>query len=250
MYVIFALMIVGTHGQGDDNWCESVPLPFSDASNDTANFAVVKPNWWTDYYSLTTTHNSTTVYVFKVYPGRSSDIAVLLYMKAGLCPQPQGATDPFDHLAYGMNTVVSVAIQIPLPIEIRFYVRAIGFNYSFVGGIQNAVVEFCPSDCNFRGYCDIASSKCYCHGGYDGLACEQKITPPKIPFGSWTIYYGVIIGVPVIAVALIAGLITIVILFRRRRADAHRYSKLPINAHIPINQNESDIQDLNIVQSR
>jgi len=244
-------MIVGTHGQDEDPaYCQATPLPFDD-SVDQTSFAVTKPSWWQDYYSLSTTLNETRRYIFKVYPGRPSDIIVFLYRKEYSCPQPQGATNAYDERSFGLNSVASMIVDRTAPSFTLFYVRAIGLNYTFVGGLNGSVIEYCPSDCNQHGYCDVATTLCQCHDGYDGPACGQIITPPKIPLGSWATYYGVVIGVPLLGAALIAGLTTIVVLIRRRKTDAHQYSKLPV--HSPINSTDAnlvDIQDINIVQSR
>jgi len=229
IYIMCAQAVVGVNGQ---LWCFPTELPHTDNLYNKDNPEVIvfsQPVWWKEYYYINASINGTLT--FKVYPSRPSDIAMSLYKWENDCPQPQESW--YDQISYGINHVLKLNVDVYAGMQLVFMVRMMGCNYTIVGGLPEAVPEYCPSDCNFRGYCDMNNGKCACESGWVGDACDTPVTKPKIPLGSWAAFYGTVIGVPVAVAAIVGGVVTILIMRKKRRVVVVRSSPLLINAPGP-----------------
>lgn len=233
-------VVVGVNGQ-PQIWCSPVELPHTDNLYNKDNPEIIvfsQPVWWNEYYFINITTNGT--FTFKLYPARPSDIPMGFYRWNDNCPQPQGSF--YDYIKYGVNHVLTMDVPVVAGVQLVFMVRMLGCNYTIVGGLQGAVPEYCPSDCNYRGYCDMSTTKCACEGGWEGDACETPISKPKIPLGNWAAFYGTVIGVPVAVAAIGGGVATLLIMRRKRRMVIVR-SPLLINSAMSVNNAPNNFTD-------
>jgi hypothetical protein len=229
--------------QDTNFWCYPIRLSTDVFSDPNKAVVLNQPVWWNEYYVIDVPANVSMEW--KVYPARPNDIYTALYVRGSDCPQPQ--TSWYDQISFGSNQVITMQIKTGQPVTLIFMVRMIGCNYTLVGGLSGYTPNLCPQDCSRRGFCDTLTHKCKCNEGYEGDACETVIPPPTIPMGSWVKFYIVVVGVPVMGVALIGGLITAVYLHmhKRKRVPRRKYAPLPVAA-----QSAAHSSPYEVVQSR
>jgi len=214
---LLSLWFSFTQGQAQGPWMDCAPVTVPS----TLPFVVSQSNWWDEYYLFHATANTTGY--FKVYTGLATESHIEFMINANSCPYFCNDIKNFTATNYGFGTA---NISIPLIDGNSYYifVHVSGANYSLLG-CNGPCAEYCPNDCtNFNGVCNVKTGTCMCRPEWVGndcsLAASNHTAPPKKkqPFGSYTLFYAVVAGLPAFVLLSIIFLIVAAVTVKKQRA--------------------------------